>query len=354
MRSAFFSIKHFSINYRALNYKMPFLEKPNKLVWRYKTLQIIKIMHYKLFLLLSLFFAAGFSSFAGPKLCITMDDPNTYSTPLMSWQERNEKILETLKKHNLQAALFVCGMRVDNDSGKKLIQRWDDDGHLICNHSYSHSYFHSNKISLDDYEKDFLRCDSLIKNYKRYTKLFRYPFLKEGSTKEKRDGFRDFLRSLGYSNGSVTIDASDWYVDSRMIKALKENPDTYKELYKQFYLQHMYQRAVFYNGLAVKLTGREITHTILIHHSLLNALFLDDLINMFIQNGWEIVNASDAFKDSVFTVQPDVLPAGESLIWSMAKETGGYDEILRYPGEDGDYEEAALNEFLAGKKNYEK
>lgn len=287
---------------------------------------------------------------AKPKLCITMDDPQVTETPLMSWSERNDKILEILKKHNLQAALFVCGMRIDNANGKELLRKWDDAGHLICNHSYSHSYFHSKKISLADYENDFLRCDSIISGYKNFTKLFRYPYLKEGNTAEKRDGFREFLKSNGYSNGAVTIDASDWYFDSRLIKALKENPAADITPYKEYYLQHMLNRANYYNDLAFKVSGSEITHTILIHHSLLNALFLDDLINMFIQNGWEIVNASDAFKDSVFTIQPDVLPAGESLIWSIAKATGKYDNELRYPGEDGDYEEAPFNDFLLSYK----
>jgi hypothetical protein len=279
-----------------------------------------------------------------------MDDPNAYSTPLMSWKERNEKILETLKKHNLQAALFVCGMRIDNDSGRQIIQSWDDAGHLICNHSYTHSYFHSAKISLEEFEKDFLKCDSIIKGYKNFTKLFRYPFLKEGDTKEKRDRFREFLESLDYKDGCVSIDASDWYVDGRLKKALEKDPNTDMTPYKEYYLQHMFDRAKFYNELAVKILGREIPHTILIHHSLLNALFLDDLINMFIQNGWEIVNASDAFKDSVYSLHPDVLPAGESIIWSLAKETGKYETVLRYPGEDGDYEEPKLNDFLSHYK----
>lgn len=35
---------------------------------------------------------------------------------------------------------------------------------------------------------------------------------------------------------------------------------------------------------------------------------------------------------------PDVLPAGQSLVWSLAKADGRFDARLRYPGEDGDYE----------------
>ncbi len=307
-------------------------------------------MNYKLVFLLSLFLLCNVYAQSGPTLCITMDDPNTYDTPLMSWKERNEKILETLKKHNLQAALFVCGMRIDNDSGRALVSRWDEEGHMICNHSYSHSYFHSKKISLEDYENDFLRCDSIIRGFKNFSRLYRYPFLKEGDTKEKRDGFRDFLKSLGYKNGCVAIDASDWYVDGRMKKALEENPNADITPYKQFYLQHMMERAKFYHDLELKALGREIPNTMLIHHSLLNALFLNDLINMFNDSGWQFVNASVAFKDSVYRVQPDVLPAGESIIWSIAKQTGKYDDILRYPGEDGDYEETKLNEYLLDHK----
>ena len=281
-----------------------------------------------------------------PKVSITMDDPNTTETPLLGWQQRNNKILVALKKHNLQAALFVCGKRINDSAGSVLLGKWNDAGHLICNHTFSHAYFHSAKINLQDFENDFLRCDSIINGYSNFTKLFRFPYLKEGDTREKRDGFRIFLDSLGYKHGYVTIDASDWYIDGRMIKALKENINTDIKPYKEYYMRHILDRARFYDSLAVLLTGREITHTILIHHSLLNALFLDDLLNMFEKNGWEVVNASDAFKDPVFSEKPDILPAGESLVLALAKQTGKYENILRYPGEDGDYEEANFNEFL--------
>ena len=33
-----------------------------------------------------------------------------------------------------------------------------------------------------------------------------------------------------------------------------------------------------------------------------------------------------------------MLPAGQSLVWSLAKADGSFEKLLRYPGEDGDYE----------------
>ena len=37
-------------------------------------------------------------------------------------------------------------------------------------------------------------------------------------------------------------------------------------------------------------------------------------------------------------MEPKSLPSGQSLLWAIAKERGGYDAVLRYPGEDEKYE----------------
>ena len=84
-------------------------------------------------------------------------------------------------------------------------------------------------------------------------------------------------------------------------------------------------------------------HTLLIHHNLLNALFLEDVLRMFRQRGWGFVDASEAFKDDVFSQSPDIVPAGESIIWALAKQTGRYEDVLRYPGEDLIYERDAMD-----------
>lgn len=299
----------------------------------------------KILILLALLTNSLIYSQDKPMLAFTFDDPAADS--VSAWQDG---ILETLSRYNLQAALFVCGMRVDNNEGKTLLSKWDNKGHLICNHSYSHSYFHSKKITLLDFENDFLSGDSVINSYKNYTKLFRYPYLKEGNTKEKRDGFREFLSKYGYRNGYVTIDASDWYIDGKMRDTLKLDPAADISAYKQFYLDHIYSRAMFYDSLAVQLTGRHIKHTLLLHHNTINSMFLDDLIKMFAERGWDLVNASDAFSDPVSSAIPDILPAGESLVWAMAKQSGKFDDILRYPGEDGEYEAENLDNYIKKSK----
>ena len=51
--------------------------------------------------------------------------------------------------------------------------------------------------------------------------------------------------------------------------------------------------------------------------------------------------AAEAYQDRVYAQPPDVLPAGESIVWSLAKQADV--PGLRYPAEDGDYEQATLD-----------
>ena len=71
---------------------------------------------------------------------------------------------------------------------------------------------------------------------------------------------------------------------------------------------------------------REPRHTVVLHHNPLNALFLGDLIAMFRKKGWKPVDAEYAYKDEVYDRQPKILPAGESLIWALAKESGKFEK----------------------------
>lgn len=278
------------------------------------------------------------------QVAITMDDPNTSETPRLSAEERNRAILDALRAHsNLKAALFVCGKRVANEPGRRLLGEWNDGRHIIANHSYSHPYFHSKNISVEGFIEDIQRGEAVIKDFTQFRKLFRFPFLKEGNTVEKRDRLRAFLRERGYRNGYVTIDASDWYIDDRLRERLAKEPGADTAPYRDFYLKHIWDRATFYNSLVQKMSGGSVKHMLLIHHNLLSAMFLGDLLNMFKSRGWKLIDAEDAFQDKFFSQSPAILPAGESLVWALAKQTGKFERLLRYPGEDSEYEKAEMD-----------
>lgn len=278
-----------------------------------------------------------------PKISFTFDDGITSDMPNYPFEQWNAMILENLQKEQVKAVFFVTGRNKLDDKGQFLLKSWNDAGHSIGNHTYTHPNYGSKQVGFERFKLEFLRTDSIIRPYSNHVKLFRFPYLKEGDTPEKVAQFRDLLQANGYHNGYVTIDASDWAIEARLRKKLQENPQADLEPFRKFYLEHLYDRANYYETLARQLTNRHIPHTILLHHNLAAALFLDDLIALFREKGWEIVPATEAFQDDIFKAQPSNIPAGESLIWALAKERGGFEAVLRYPAEDESYEREKMD-----------
>ncbi|MBO0911639.1 MAG: polysaccharide deacetylase family protein [Acidobacteria bacterium] len=277
------------------------------------------------------------------EIAFTFDDPKTDKLGGLSWQEINHRILAALRKHRIKAVLYVAGTRVDSEMGRDLVRAWDHAGHAIGNHSYSHLFFNNSKITLSHFESDVLRNEPLIRDYPHFVHLFRFPYFKEGDTVDKRDGVRSFLKQHGYRIGRATIDASDWAISGRLEKRLTGDPKASTAAYGEFFKQHIWDRAQFYDSLGRRVLNRSVRHTVLLHHNALNAFFLDQLIEMFIRKGWKPIDALHAYSDRVYDRQPKILPAGESLIWALAKERGQFEGELRYPGEDDVYENPKMD-----------
>lgn len=278
------------------------------------------------------------------EIAITIDDFDVNAdTPRLDPDARNAAILATLRAARLHVAAFVAGKRVDNPDGQRRLALWSEAGHMLANHSYSHWSYP--RVDFEAFSADVLRAESVIASYPTFRKWFRFPYLKEGATAEQRDRMRAFLKAHGYHMGYVTVDASDWAIDARLRKRLIENPQAPLDSYRDFYVEHIWERTQFYDGLARHVLNRPVRHTLLIHHNLLNALFLTDLLQMYAQRGWRVINAAAAFEDPIFASEPDILPAGESILWALAKESGTLDAVLRYPAEDEAYERKRMDEL---------
>jgi len=72
-------------------------------------------------------------------------------------------------------------------------------------------------------------------------------------------------------------------------------------------------------------------------------MYLGDLAAMFREKGWRLIDAEYAYRDPLYDLQPKTLPAGESLIWGLAKESARFENELRYPGEDDVYENPRMD-----------
>lgn len=255
-----------------------------------------------------------------------------------SW---NSSILEALSKAQVKSILFPTGKRIHSPAGLDLVRDWGKAGHAVANHTYSHFNFCSEQVTLEQFIADTEKNETLLKNMPGWTKRLRFPYLKEGETISKRDGFRNWLTNHGYRSGAVSVDASDWYYNIRFLEWRKSHPNEDLSSFRIAYLNHLWDRTIYYDSLSEQVLKRSIKHVLLLHTKAINAEFLPDIIAMYRSRGWEIISPEEAYKDPVYTITPTALPAGESILWSLAKQYGV--NGLRYPAESDVYEKPLLD-----------
>jgi peptidoglycan-N-acetylglucosamine deacetylase len=252
----------------------------------------------------------------------------------------NTRILNTLREQQLHTIVFPSLSRIGGDAGLALIAEWSASEHGVGNHTAEHRNFNSPRVSLESFIADVQRADQALNQLPTWLPLLRFPYLKEGDTPEKRDGMREWMRDNGYRAAPVSIDTSDWYYNERYLALLKAGRSEPLKKLKRAYVRHLLDRANYYDALARQVIGRSPSHVMLLHTNALNAAALRDVIEGFRAKGWHFVAARSAFEDPIYAMQPDTLPAGESIVWALAKEHGVED--LRYPAEDAAYERPLL------------
>jgi peptidoglycan/xylan/chitin deacetylase (PgdA/CDA1 family) len=305
-------------------------------------MHLLKLPSGSLIILATVILLGGFSSSANAQsVAFTFDDgPNLVETPRLSPAQRNAAILAALAKHDVKAALFVTATYGANQTtGLALAKAWGQAGHVLGNHTMTHPDLNNTAVSLEQYQQEILDCDKIISTLPGYQKWFRYTYLREGKTTEKRDGMRNFLKQQSYRNAYVSLDTSDWRLNEKLIETLNKNKNADITPIKQAYLAHVKQRALAYRALAQQLQGRDIAQVMLMHHNLINALCLDDVISMFKTMGWTITTPAAAFADPIYQLLPDRPAPGQSLLLSMARSLG----LGRFDGwarlvDDGDFE----------------
>lgn len=272
-------------------------------------------------------------------LSLTFDDGLNPDTQPAAAQW-NARLLAQLEQAGITAMVFPALVRTGPGSGIRLIADWSAAGHAVGNHTSGHRSLAANTVSLADFIEQVSEAQAHFGHLPGWQKRLRFPYLKEGNTAEKRDGMRAWLQANDYRPAPVSIDASDWYYDQVFSAWLALGDNAKAEQVKQAYIAHLLQRAGYYDQLAQQLLGRRPAHVLLLHTNQLNAAALPALIHAFHAAGWQFVPPLQAFDDALYQQQPDTLPAGESLVWALAKAQGL--PGLRYPAEDAQYEKPLL------------
>ena len=284
------------------------------------------------FVLIILFLAASLpAQTASRSIAITIDDLPVVSTrrDIANRRKITKKLLGHIKKANVPVIGFVNENKLyDGDKRDQkqidLLRMWLSAGLELGNHTYSHRSL--NTIPISEYQSDVLKGESITRELLGKRKLtiryFRHPFLQTGRSLDIKAQFAQFLADHGYRVAPITFDNAD-YIFSRAYDNAFDKKD--KALMKKIgdaYIPYMESKLDYWERQSMKLFGREMAQTLLIHANFINSDYLDDLAAMFRKRGYRFVTLEEALKDDAYRL-PDtyVGPAGISWIhrWALAK-----------------------------------
>jgi peptidoglycan/xylan/chitin deacetylase (PgdA/CDA1 family) len=275
------------------------------------------------------------------EIAITFDDAPTPDGPLFSGPERAGRILSHLKNNKVEAAFFVVTGSINAHNNER-IGKYARAGHLIANHTHTHQWIH--EIGTRAYANDVKTADSILRTYKGFVGWFRYPFLDEGRSIPVRDSLRMVLSELRLTNGYVTVDTYDWYINNLLKQAKLNNAKVDEDALRKIYIEHVFNSMLFYDRVARQHLGRSPKHVLLLHENDLAAMFLGDLLKHLKAQGWKIISPRVAYEDPIAKKIPDVLFNGQGRVAAIAREQGVPPRELVQESEDEAFLETLLQE----------
>src|SRR5262245_7399412 len=199
------------------------------------------------------------------ELALSFDDAPRQGSALMGGPPRAAAIIEGLRQAGVEQAVFFANSDRMDAEGRRRLRAYAAAGHVIANHSATHP--HLRDLTAEGFLTDVATADRALRPLPNFRPWFRFPFLEEGDTPEKRDAVRAGLVRMGYAQGYVTIDTYDWYLDMLANDAAERGEALNMPALGLLYTELMVASADFYDDLAVAHLGRSPRHVILLHEN---------------------------------------------------------------------------------------
>jgi peptidoglycan/xylan/chitin deacetylase (PgdA/CDA1 family) len=236
------------------------------------------------------------------EVALTFDDLPGVDAPIIS------NILTTLRKHQLQGIYgFTNGLTLQLDpSHLSMLHDWIAAGQFLANHTFSH--LHLSQVTSSAYMDDIRRNDFLLAILSASPrKYFRYPFLDEGDSHEKRDTIRQFLLAEDYQIVPVTIPIEEYRWNATFIDCLLNNNLEGLQILKSNLVKHALAMLEIASEYAQLLYGKNVKHILLLHQTMFNAYILDDILQAYKNAGVKFISLTEALSEDIYQANPGVL-----------------------------------------------
>jgi hypothetical protein len=134
---------------------------------------------------------------------------------------------------------------------------------------------------------------------------FRYPFLREGDTVEKRRAVRSFLQAHQYHIAQVTLDWEDYMWNSAYARCVAKNEAKSIAWLRSSYLEMESAYLDLGREMARLVYGHEINHVLLLHLGAFSSTILPDALDLLQKKGFQPVTLEEAESDPAYATDPD-------------------------------------------------
>ncbi len=217
------------------------------------------------------------------------------------------KLVSELKANHLEGTYgFVNADKLPSRPGApQALQIWVDAGMNIGNHTFSHSSLTTD--TAEAFEQDIAKDEPVLEQYGqvRDWRWFRYPYLEEGETVEKRREVRDYLREHGYRIAQVTLQFADYEWNDAYARCRAKQDEAAIAKLKQTYLDAAAEDVTLGREEERMVFGREIPDVLLLHETPFTTLMLPDLLNLYRAHGFSFESLSQVESDVAYGEDPD-------------------------------------------------
>lgn len=262
------------------------------------------------------------SGASAQEVALTFDDLPRHGAlpPGVTRVDIARSLVEALKAGGVPTTHgFMNAQRMEEDStGEEVLRVWLDGGFPLASHAYSHMNFHAN--SAEDFKQDIDRNEPALQSLMgdRNWHWFRYPFLREGDTLEKRREIRAYLKSKGYRTAQVTLDFEDYLWNGPYARCMAQGDAAGVEELKASYLEVATEYIRLGQELSQLIYGRDVKHTMLLHTGAFNALMLPALLDLLDELNFRVVTLEESHGDVAYESDPDIATErGETLLEQM-------------------------------------
>jgi lysophospholipase L1-like esterase len=274
---------------------------------------------------LSLFAAPAQPATSAPKIALTFDDLPAHGPlpPGVTRAQIASKILGALKDAQVPATYgFVNGLMVERQpQDAAVLESWRASGNPLGNHSWSHMDLR--KQAAEPFEADVNQNEPLLDKWmsNQDWHWFRYPYLAEGETREKRASIRSFLGQRGYRIAGVTMSFGDYQWNEPYARCRAKGDDQAVAFLESSFLAAADESIRYYRRLSSTLYGRDIPYVLLLHVGAFDAVMMPRLLELYESRGFTFVTLNDAERDEFYREDTDLhLPPGpDTLEEAMAE-----------------------------------